>query len=418
MTGPHGRPQAPQSCIVVGGGFIGTACALRLQLAGVQTALVDPGDVRQAASFGNIGHIAAEQCEPLASLDSLASFPARLFAFGGPLDFRLQDIGAWLPWALRFIASASPAQFERSAEVLTGLLGRAMGCWTDLLAQAGGEDVLRRSGHAVVWMTPAAAERGQARWMKARTGTASFRELHAAELAAYEAVLARAPAGGLMFSGTGQVTEPLLALRALSGAFVRAGGRTVAGKALAVETRGDRAVVTVDSAGELAAHAAVLAAGVRSARLLAPSGLRVPLIAERGYSIHTPDHAWPDDLPLTVFEERSTVLARFATGVRAASFVEFGRPDAPPDPRKWAMLEAHLRALGAKVSPPFDRWMGSRPTLPDYLPAIGRVPDGRIYYAFGHHHLGLTLAAVTAEMVEAAVLHGRALPDALDAARF
>ena len=41
--------------------------------------------------------------------------------------------------------------------------------------------------------------------------------------------------------------------------------------------------------------------------------------------------------------------------------------------------------------------MGARPTLPDFLPAIGR--KGRLLYAFGHQHIGLTLAAVTAEAV-------------------
>ncbi len=45
-------------------------------------------------------------------------------------------------------------------------------------------------------------------------------------------------------------------------------------------------------------------------------------------------------------------------------------------------------------------WMGARPTLPDYLPAIGysrRIAG--LVYAFGHQHLGLTLCAVTGELV-------------------
>jgi D-amino-acid dehydrogenase len=52
--------------------------------------------------------------------------------------------------------------------------------------------------------------------------------------------------------------------------------------------------------------------------------------------------------------------------------------------------------------------MGSRPTLPDYLPAIGksRMADN-LYYAFGHQHLGLTLAPVTGELVTD-LIRGRA----------
>ena len=61
-----------------------------------------------------------------------------------------------------------------------------------------------------------------------------------------------------------------------------------------------------------------------------------------------------------------------------------------------------LGELGIRFSPDPDRWVGPRPTLPDYLPAIGRLErDPRILYAFGHQHLGLTMAAVTAELTTA-----------------
>jgi glycine/D-amino acid oxidase-like deaminating enzyme len=41
--------------------------------------------------------------------------------------------------------------------------------------------------------------------------------------------------------------------------------------------------------------------------------------------------------------------------------------------------------------------------LPDSLPIIDRVCEGKVLLAFGHQHLGLTQAAVTAErMVELA----------------
>jgi D-amino-acid dehydrogenase len=59
---------------------------------------------------------------------------------------------------------------------------------------------------------------------------------------------------------------------------------------------------------------------------------------------------------------------------------------------------------------PFTRWMGARPTLPDYLPVIGasrRVDN--LLYAFGHQHLGLTLAPLTGKIIAALAL-GDAAP--------
>jgi D-hydroxyproline dehydrogenase len=46
---------------------------------------------------------------------------------------------------------------------------------------------------------------------------------------------------------------------------------------------------------------------------------------------------------------------------------------------------------------PFRDWMGFRPALPDSLPVIGPSRGGpEVIHAFGHGHLGVTLAPVTA----------------------
>lgn len=45
-------------------------------------------------------------------------------------------------------------------------------------------------------------------------------------------------------------------------------------------------------------------------------------------------------------------------------------------------------------------WMGQRPSTPYSLPVICRAPHcANPYFAFGHGHLGLTLAAATGRLV-------------------
>jgi D-amino-acid dehydrogenase len=103
-----------------------------------------------------------------------------------------------------------------------------------------------------------------------------------------------------------------------------------------------------------------------------------------------------------VFEERSMIVTPFRCGLRAASFVEFTRADSRPDPRKWARLRRHVTELGLPFQEPCSEWSGARPTLPDYLPAIGRSRRAaNLLYAFAHQHLGLTLAAITGELIAA-----------------
>ena len=52
--------------------------------------------------------------------------------------------------------------------------------------------------------------------------------------------------------------------------------------------------------------------------------------------------------------------------------------------------------------PALEDWMGFRPSLSDHLPVIGRSErwPGALL-AFGHQHLGLTLSAITADLVAA-----------------
>ena len=106
--------------------------------------------------------------------------------------------------------------------------------------------------------------------------------------------------------------------------------------------------------------------------------------------------------------------------VRATSFMEFDRPDSPPDPRKPAWLRKQVRALGYQCEDDVASWVGPRPVLPDYLPAIGRVAQQpNLFYSFAHQHIGLTLSAVNALAVTDLVA-GKPRPDldAFDLSRF
>jgi D-amino-acid dehydrogenase len=259
--------------------------------------------------------------------------------------------------------------------------------------------LLRETGHFVAWESEATAAAGLAAWRAADIGTARFHECDADELRQLASVIKHSPAGAIRFENTAQIADLPRLGEALRAAIVARNGRIVQGKVRAITHLDGSVRVTCDDGVALDADFAVIAAGVRSRELMEPFCKSVPLIAERGYHLQMTDHRWPD-LPPVVFEDRSMIVTRFESGLRAASFVEFSSPDAPPDPRKWQRLRQHIDALGLPCNGAAREWMGARPTLPDYLPAIGRLPDApNILYAFGHQHLGLTLAAITGELV-------------------
>jgi len=402
-----GQAESPcsRSALVIGGGIVGLACALRLRQQGLRTTLIDPLASPDGASYGNAGHIAVEQVEPLASWSTIRSAPRRLFAVGGALDVR--DFGAFVPWLARFARAAAPSRFQVGCAALRGLLEQALPAWHSLVADIHRRDLLLSDGHVMLWESARTAQQRRDAWMAADTGSASVRDLSAAELDAFATTLHKRPAGGVRFDGTGQVADVAQLLQALREVFDSTGGDFVRAQARALEVDDGAAVAVLDDGQRLSADVVLVAAGVASGELMATLGVRAPLIAERGYHLQWAQHHWPAEMPPVVFEDRSMIVTRFHEGLRAASFVEFARAQTPPDSRKWAALDAHVTELGLPVLGESRRWFGARPTLPDYLPAIGRstaIPN--LMYAFGHQHLGLTLAPITSQIVAAMAAGG------------
>jgi D-amino-acid dehydrogenase len=401
---------ATVTAIVIGGGVVGLATALNLQLQGIATTLFDMPAESPAASWGNAGHIAIEQCEPLASAATVRSMPKRLFWRGGALSLPLGDIAAWMPFSIRLLGAARPARFESGCAALTAVLAESLGAWRRLLDRIGARELLLEDGHFIVWESEASAREGRARWARARIGQAAIRDATAEELLEL-AKLTRVPiAGAVRFTGSGQIADLPALAQALASSFDTAGGTHVAAKIARLDVEKGQAVAVTEDGARHEASLIVVTAGVASRALMEPIGHVVPMIAERGYHIQSAQTDWPMGTPPVVFEDRSMIVTRFASGLRAASFVEFGRATRAADPRKWARLRKHVAALGLSFRLPGREWMGARPTLPDYLPAIGRSRRaGNLLYAFGHQHLGLTLAASTGEAI-GAMVRGEATP--------
>ena len=126
------------------------------------------------------------------------------------------------------------------------------------------------------------------------------------------------------------------------------------------------------------------------------------------------------DAPV-LYQDQTTFVTPMSGRLRATSFMEFAGTDTPADARHPAQLRRTLIALGYPADSLQASWVGPRPVLPDYLPAIGRVPGApNVMYAFGHQHIGLTLCAITATTV-ADLFANRPLPahvSAFDLRRF
>ena len=144
----------------------------------------------------------------------------------------------------------------------------------------------------------------------------------------------------------------------------------------------------------------VVATGALSKKLAHQLGYFVPLDTERGYHAMI-KHQTSLSRPVAS-AERQFIITPMSSGLRIAGTVEFAGLDAPENHQRTDVLMEHAAALLPSIdnTPASETWMGCRPSLPDSLPVIGRSPHHRnVYFGFGHQHLGLTQAAITAELL-------------------
>ena len=102
-----------------------------------------------------------------------------------------------------------------------------------------------------------------------------------------------------------------------------------------------------------------------------------------------------------IFAERKFVATPLAIGLRIGGAAEFAGLEAPPNYRRSdALLQLARRYLPGLDESGAQKWMGHRPATPDSLPVIGASGTSpRVFYAFGHGHLGLTQSVTTGELI-------------------
>jgi len=382
---------------VIGAGVVGAAVAFALARDGRRVVLLDraaPGVA--GASFGNVGHIAAELVQPLPSPGLLFGFWRELVGFGGALDLPARQALRMLPW-IRIFAAAAFRRSENTRQ-LAPLVRPAAAQWARWLEQIGRPDLLRRHGHYEIEFGARchARVRAQARMMR-QLGIKT-RPMTALQLLPLQRAAQAGMAAGLWFEDSAHVMDPLEAVRALAAAALRRGATLRISDVRALVSRGDKIEVLSEQPA-LLVDAAVVCAGMGSQPLLAPFGLRAPLQSVRGYHIELPGQAPFLDAPV-VYNREHLLVTPMSGRLRASSYMEFYPPDAPADPRKPARLRQKVRAVGHACALDGPSWVGARPVLPDYLPGIGRAREPKnLFYAIGHQHIGLTIAPITAELV-------------------
>jgi glycine/D-amino acid oxidase-like deaminating enzyme len=411
----RGSNAATKSVVVIGAGIIGMSTALSLLRNGHRVTVVDPRLPGQGASCGNAATIANYHCIPLGTPALLRQLPALMLDADSPLVIRWSYLPRLAPWLARFALACRPQRVAAIARALAALQHRADADYAPLLEMASAEDLVVRHGCLYLYGSAESYARARPEIELRRQHGLALEEVDAKQIAELEPQLAPIYYRGILFPSAAHLRDPLALVERFASAFVQRGGTLIRQEARSIERDGDHGMVVRTTDGTLAGDYAVVAAGAWSRPLARQVGDDIPLDTERGYHVMFPGAQALLSRPVG-WAQMGFYMTPLASGLRAAGTVEFAGLDAPLNRERTRFLVRGVRALLPQLSEPASEWLGFRPSMPDSLPVIGPSSrNPRVFYAFGHGHLGVTLAGVTGRMV-ADLVDGR--PTVVDASPY
>jgi D-amino-acid dehydrogenase len=389
---------------IVGAGIVGACIARCLGKAGHEVVLVDRNDPGSGCSFGNSGAILSLSASTqLPGPRLLAQIPGMLLDRNAPLVLRWRHLPGLMPWLAAFVVGCRDSRQVETARAMATLLSDTTGAYDRLLKGSPADALIRRNGTLGLsrtddWFSGDSWRRE----LNASLG-ARMTEVSREELDQMEPSLSSSVVRAMFYPDAYSTLDPAGLTQQIVRDTLAEGGQFVQAEVQDISVENGKPTALVTDKGVMAVDRLIVAAGAYSHQVARKMGIRVLLNTERGYHVDLDGTATGLQRVLLHGEHALAINPR-SDGLRIAGTVEFASLDAPPDYRRaralWHKGREVLKETCDREPPNMSFWMGRRPTLPDYRPVIGPAPGLKnCWFAFGHQHLGMSLAARTGEIV-------------------
>lgn len=384
------------SVAVVGAGVVGVCSALWLQRSGHQVTLLDRDEPGTGASYGNACTIADYGCIPVNSPSLPKQLPSLLWSANSPLRLDPGYVLRHPVWMLQFLRNCSRQRVDRIIEALGSILAGTGHGLDPLIKDCSAGHLFKRNGCAYIYSTQEAFKSGLPAHEKRAEQGATFEILDANKIKQLEPGLTLDAKGGVLFNDARHVISPKSLVDQFFNHFIRTGGTFRRSGVSDVQT-GCR--IVFEGGENLTADRVVIAAGAHSCRIRGAGLEDLPLDTERGYHVQYTGQQALLQRPIA-WAEAGFYATPTSHGLRLAGTVEIAGLDKPPTEARLEFLRRCARQMFSLGETEEQTWLGFRPTFPDALPVIGHSTMSRdILLAFGHQHIGLTLAGITGRLI-------------------
>ena len=384
---------------IVGAGIQGVCNALFLQKKGYQVTLFDREDPgSQAASYGNAGHFSPYASVPVNRPDILTDVPAMLLSSTGPLALKWNYVPKMLPWFIKFIKNCSKKNMMHTAKYMHQILDLALPAYDELFEEVDLSGLIENKGIMYIWNDQNLKSRELEINIRNEIG-AEQQLLNKKEIHDLEPNIKDVYHAGVFYKKARHAKNPGKIWVRLFENFIKKGGKFLKLNIQKLDFDENKPVVRSE-AQRFIFDKLVVCCGAFSKKLTDNLHENIPLDTERGYHIHFKGFDNLISRPV-VFQNRGFGMTPMEQGLRVVGTVEFGGLNNPLSKSRIKNLVDNAKfLLDGLPDHHDDEWLGFRPTLPDYLPVIGPSKNyNNVFYSFGHHHLGWTLAAISGKII-------------------
>ena len=393
---------------VLGAGIIGVTTAYELAADGHEVTVIEQHDsVAEEASFANAGVVAPGYVTPWAAPGMPGKVLSHLLSRHSPVRLGWPMSANDMAWIWKWWRNCKPAPYALNRARLQRLAFFSRERLHQLSADLRLE-YDRSDGYMVLLRSDKDRAMVEAGLQVLRDAGVEFKAIDAAQARLIEPALNPDTA----FSGAIHLSDDEVANCRQFASLLKAQAQL-----LGAEFHFNTTVQRIDSSqptsvfvvGESEARrydAIVVCAGLASARLLKPLGVRIPMTAVYGYSLTAPVRETLDAPRSGLMDERYKIaISRIGNRVRVAGSAEIGGSLAHKNEavvqtlykvlQDWFPGAALLNGSQSGV----QIWKGARPMLPDGPPIIGSAGVPGVWLNLGHGSSGWALSCASARLV-------------------
>jgi D-amino-acid dehydrogenase len=391
---------------IIGAGIQGICIGLQLIKKGIPVTIFDNKDPAckefTPASYGNAGHFSPYAVLQFNRPDILYDIPKMLFSSNGPLALKWNYVPKMIPWFLHYLKNCNTKSMLHTAKYMHQILNLSMDAYEEIFKEVDMTGLVEKKGIIYIWTNQNLKSRNLE--IKVRNDLGIKQKLLSQkEILDLEPNLNPVFDAGVIYDDSMHAKDPHGILKKIFELYLNKGGKFIKENVSSLKQISNNETYVQTDTKKYKFEKTVIASGAFSKKLTDQLGENIPLDTERGYHVHFKNMESLISRPV-IFLDRGFGLTPMNQGLRAVGTVELGGLKNPPSIKRIKYVINCAKELLPQLKEHQDEWLGFRPTLPDFLPILGpSLKNKNIVYAFGHHHLGWTLGAITGKIVSGIV---------------